>query len=147
MNTARGNFGAVLAAGALATIVTFHHEFWPSAPSPQQPIETMRKADSLARPESITQEFADVPKSVRTVPVTRQAAPSPAPSAPMQQPIAVAPTPPPPAARDAADQAVPATLPSHAEPVEVCARYGGHRVNFMRGHHAMWRCDYPRHNR
>jgi len=41
----------------------------------------------------------------------------------------------------------PATLPSHAEPVDVCARYGGHRVNFMRGHHAMWRCDYPRHNR
>jgi len=37
------------------------------------------------------------------------------------------------------------TLPAHAEPVDVCARYGGHRVNFMRGHHAMWRCDYPRH--
>ena len=50
-----------------------------------------------------------------------------------------------PAARVAADPAVPATLPAHAEPVDVCARYGGHRVNFMRGHHAMWRCDYPRH--
>jgi len=81
----------------------------------------------IGRPESVTQELADLPKSVRTVPVTRQAAP------------------PPPAARDAADSAVPATLPSHAEPVDVCARYGGHRVNFMRGHHAMWRCDYPRH--
>jgi hypothetical protein len=31
------------------------------------------------------------------------------------------------------------------QPLDVCARYGGHRVNFMRGHHAMWRCDYPRH--
>ena len=147
MNTARGIFGAVLAAGALATIATFHHQFWPSVQSPPQPIEATRKADSLARPESVTQEFADLPKSVRTVPVTRQAAPSPTPPAPVQQAIAVAPTPPPPAARDAADSAVPATLPSHAEPVDVCARYGGHRVNFMRGHHAMWRCDYPRHTR
>jgi len=147
MKTARGIFGAVLAAGALATIATFHHQFWPSAQSPPQPIEATRKADSLTRPESVTQEFADLPKSVRTVPVTRQAAPSPTPPAPVQQAIAVAPTPPPPAARDAADSAVPATLPSHAEPVDVCARYGGHRVNFMRGHHAMWRCDYPRHNR
>ena len=144
MNTARGIFGAVLAAGALATIATFHHQFWPSVQSPPQPIEATRKADSLARPESVTQEFADLPKSVRTVPVTRQAAPSPTPPAPAQQAIAVAPTPPP-AARVAADPAVPATLPSHAEPVDVCARYGGHRVNFMRGHHAMWRCDYPRH--
>jgi hypothetical protein len=147
MNTARGIFGAVLAAGALATIATFHHQFWPSVQSPPQPIEATRKADSLARAESVTQEFADLPKSVRTVPVTRQTAPSPTPPAPVQQAIAVAPAPPPPAARDAADSAVPATSLSHAEPVDVCARYGGHRVNFMRGHHAMWRCDYPRHNR
>jgi hypothetical protein len=147
MNTARGIFGAVLAAGALATIATFHNHFWPSVQSPPQPIEATRKADSLARPESVTQELADLPKSVRTVLVTRQAAPSPTPPAPVQQAIAVAPTPPPPAARDAGDSAVPATLPSHAEPVDVCAHYGGHRVNFMRGHHAMWRCDYPRHNR
>ena len=27
----------------------------------------------------------------------------------------------------------PATLPSHAESVDVCARYGGHRLDFMRG--------------
>jgi hypothetical protein len=135
MNTARGIFGAVVAAGALAATATFHHQFWPSAQSPPQPIEARRKADSLARPEPVAQEFADLPKSVRTVPVTRQAAPSPSP--PLQQAL--------PAARVAADPAVPATLPAHAEPVDVCARYGGHRVNFMRGHHAMWRCDYPRH--
>jgi hypothetical protein len=61
----------------------------------------------------------------------------PSPSRPVQQAL--------PPARVAADPAVPATLPAHAEPVDVCARYGGHRVNFMRGHHAMWRCDYPRH--
>jgi hypothetical protein len=134
MNTARGIFGTVVAAGALAAIATFLPQFWPSAQSPPQPIEATRKADSLARPEPIAQEFADLPKSVRTVPVTRQAAPSPSP--PVQQA---------PAARVAADPAVPATLPAHAEPVDVCARYGGHRVNFMRGHHAMWRCDYPRH--
>jgi hypothetical protein len=135
MNTARGIFDTVVAAGALAAIATFLPQFWPSAQSPPQPIEATRKADSLARPEPIAQEFADLPKSVRTVPVTRQAAPSPSP--PVQQAL--------PAARVAADPAVPATLPAHAEPVDVCARYGGHRVNFMRGHHAMWRRDYPRH--
>ena len=79
MNTARQIFGAVLAAGALATIATFHNS--PSVQSPPQPIEATRKADSLTRPESVTQEFADLPKSVRTVPVTRQAAPSPTPPA------------------------------------------------------------------
>jgi hypothetical protein len=122
-----------VAAGALAAIA-FVAQFWPSAQSPPQPIEATRKADSLARPEPVAQELADLPKSVRTVPVTRQAASSPSP--PVQQA---------PAARVAADPAVPATLPAHAEPVDVCARYGGHRVNFMRGHHAMWRWDYPRH--
>jgi hypothetical protein len=106
MNPARGIFGAVVAAGALAAIVTFLAQFWPSAQSPPQPIEATRKADSLARPESVAQEFADLPKSVRTVPVTRQAAPSPSP--PVQQA---------PAARVAADPAVPATLPAHPEPV------------------------------
>jgi len=135
MNTARGIFGTVVAAGALAAIATFLPQFWPSAQSPPQPIEATRKPDSLVRPEPLAQEFADLPKTVRTVPVTRQAAPSPSP--PVQQAL--------PAARVAADPAVPATLPAHAEPVDVCARYGGHRVNFMRGHHAMWRCDYPRH--
>ena len=131
MNTARGIFGAVLAAGALAAIATFYLEFWPPAQSPPQQMEAVQK--SLARPETATQDFADFPKSVHTVPVTR-----PAPEQP---------TPAPPATRVAANPPGPATLPSHAEPVDVCARYGGHRVNFMRGHHAMWRCDYPRHNR
>ena len=69
-------------------------------------------------------------KSVHTVPVTR-----PAPEQP---------TPAPPATRVATNPPGPATLPSHAEPVDVCARNGGRRVDFMRGHHAMWRCVYPR---
>jgi HNH endonuclease len=42
----------------------------------------------------------------------------------------------------AAHQGDPATLPPHAESVDVCARYGGHRLDFMRGHHAMWKCVY-----
>ena len=128
MNTARGIFGAVLAAGALAAIATFYLEFWPPAQSPPQQMEAVQK--SLARPETATQEFADFPKSVHTVPVTR-----PAPEQP---------TPAPPATRVAANPPGPATLPSHAEPVDVCARNGGRRVDFMRGHHAMWRCVYPR---
>jgi hypothetical protein len=80
-----------------------------------------------------------VPKSVQTVRVGRGSTPLPALPAPTQ---AVAPTPAPPAARVADHQAVPETLPSHAEPVDVCARYGGHRADFMRGHHAMWKCVY-----
>ena len=47
MNSARGIFGAVLAAGALATIATFHHQFWPSVQSPPQPIEATRKAEFI----------------------------------------------------------------------------------------------------
>jgi hypothetical protein len=86
---------------------------------------------------SIAQELADVPKSVQTVPIGRGSALLPTLPAPAQ---AVAPTTP--AARAADQQAAPETLPSHAEPVDVCARYGGHRVEFMRGHHAMWKCVY-----
>jgi hypothetical protein len=91
---------------------------------------------------SIAQELADVPKSVHTVPV-RSEAPLLALAAPAKQAIAVAPTPAPPAARVAAHPVASATLPSHAEPVDVCARDGGHRVDIMRGHRAMWRCVYP----
>ena len=58
---------------------------------------------------------------------------------PAKQAIAVAA---PPAPRDAYRVAS-ATLPSHPEP-DVCARSGGDRVDFMRGHHGMWRCVYPR---
>ena len=82
---------------------------------------------------SIAQELADVPKSVQTVPIGRGSALLPTLPAPAQ---AVAPTTP--AARAADQQAAPETLLSHAEPVDVCARYGGHRADFMRGHHAMW---------
>jgi len=84
---------------------------------------------------SIAEEFADLPKSVRTVPVRSEAPPA-------KEAIAVAPPPAPPAPRNA-DPVTSATLPSHAEP-DVCARNGGHRVDFMRGHHGMWRCVYPR---
>jgi hypothetical protein len=130
MNAARGIFGTVLAAGALAAIATFYLEFWPRAQSPPQQMEAVQNTNTLAPPESATQELADFPKSVHTVPVTR-----PAPEQP---------TPAPPAARVAANPPGPATLPSHAEPDDVCARNGGHRLDFMRGHHAMWRCVYPR---
>lgn len=30
---------------------------------------------------------------------------------------------------------------------DVCARHGGHRVEFRRHHHEMWRCAYPHHRR
>jgi hypothetical protein len=125
----------------------------PGTQSPPHPNAAAQKADSLTPANSIAhdfavlptpassiaQELADVPKSVQTVRVGRGSTPLPALPAPTQ---AVAPTPAPPAARVADHQAVPETLPSHAEPVDVCARYGGHRADFMRGHHAMWKCVY-----
>jgi hypothetical protein len=124
----------------------------PGTQTPPHPNAAAQKADSLTPANSIAhdavlptpasliaQELADVPKAVQTVRVGRGSTPLPALPAPTQ---AVAPTPAPPAARVADHQAVPETLPSHAEPVDVCARYGGHRADFMRGHHAMWKCVY-----
>jgi hypothetical protein len=32
-------------------------------------------------------------------------------------------------------------------PHDVCAKYGGHRVTFVRHHHEGWRCVYPRKER
>jgi len=116
-----------------------------------QETESLTPANSIAHDfavldttpaSSSAQELSDVPKSVQTVPVGRGSALLPALPAPAQ---AVAPTPAAPAARAADLQAVPEKLSSHAEPLDVCTRDGGRRVDFMRGHHAMWRCIYPRH--
>jgi hypothetical protein len=152
MKTAHAIFGAVVAAFGVAAFVTFYDEFKLGTQTPPHPNAAAQKADSLTPANSIAhdavlptpassiaQELADVPKAVQTVRVGRGSTPLPALPAPTQ---AVAPTPAPPAARVADHQAVPETLPSHAEPVDVCARYGGHRADFMRGHHAMWKCVY-----
>ncbi len=78
---------------------------------------------------------ADLPRPIHTVPITRPPASPIAPLEPGQPTQA-------PAARVVTE---PDIDTSHAQPVNVCARYGGHRIDFMRGHHAMWRCIYPRH--
>jgi hypothetical protein len=124
------------------------------AQTPPRPNAAAQTADSLTPANSIAHDFAvldttpasssaqelsDVPKSVQTVPVGPGSTLLPVLPTPAQ---AVGPTPAPPAARAADHRAVPETLPSHADPVDVCARNGGHRVNFMRGHHAMWKCVY-----
>ena len=31
-------------------------------------------------------------------------------------------------------------------PHNVCTKYGGHKVTFMKQHHEMWRCVYPHHH-
>ena len=161
MKSAQAIFGAIVAALGFAAFVTFYDEFKPGTQTPPPPNEAAQKADSLMPANSIAhdfavlpkslhttpvtsiaQELADLPKSVHTVPVGRGSTPLPALPAPAQQAIAAAPTPALLAARVAAHQADPATLPSHAESVDVCARYGGHRLDFMRGHHAMWKCVY-----
>ncbi len=166
MKTTQAISGAVVAALGFAALVTFYDEFKSHTQTPLPPNEAALKAEwstpasaiahdfavlpkSLTPASPIADDFAglpeslhttpatsisqelDEPKSVHTVPV-RPEAPSPAPPA-----ITVAPTPLPSPARVAAAAAV--------EPVDVCARYGGHRIDFMRGHHAMWRCDYQRH--
>jgi hypothetical protein len=123
----------------------------PGTKTPRHPNAATQQADPLTPANSIAHDFAvlstpansiapellDVPKSVQTVPIgaDRRLALR----APTQ---AVAPAPAPPAARVADHQIASETLPSHAEPVDVCARNGGHRVDFMRGHHAMWKCVY-----
>ncbi len=153
MKIPQATLGVVVAALALATFVTFYDGSKPDSQMALPAYEVaentglLTPASSIAHdfsafPEfahristiSIAEEFAEVPKSVQTVPVR-----SDAPSA--KQAIAVAPPQALPAARDA-DPVVSATLPSRAEP-DVCARNGGHRVDFMRGHHGMWRCVYP----
>ena len=138
MNNARAMLGVILAAAALACVATVHHVLWSRLPSLPQPIEAPQKAGSLAQRESVAREFADLPRSIHTVPITRPPAPPPAAPEPER------PTQAPPARVDAQPD-VPTTSPSHAQPADVCARYGGRRVDFMRGHHAMWRCIYPRH--
>jgi hypothetical protein len=161
MKSAQAIFGAIVAALGFAAFVTFYDEFKPGIQTPPPPNEAAQKADSLTPTNSIAhdfavlpkslhstpvtsiaQELADLPKSVHTVPVGRGSTLLPALPAPAQQAIAAAPTPALLAARVAAHQVDPATLPSHAESVDVCARYGGHRLDFMRGHHAMWKCVY-----
>ncbi len=132
MNNVRAILGVILAAAALACVATLHHVLWSRPRSLPQPIEALQKPGALAQQESVAREFADLPRSIHTVPVTRPPAPD-------------APEPERPAARVDAQPDAPTTSPPHAQTADVCARYGGRRVDFMRGHHAMWRCIYPRH--
>jgi hypothetical protein len=90
---------------------------------------------------SIAQDSAVLPKSVRTVPVVRGSTLQPALGTPPQQSTAME-SEPRPATTRVEFSGVATTLSSRPEPVDVCAKYGGHRVHFMRGHHAMWKCVY-----
>ncbi|PWT85113.1 MAG: hypothetical protein C5B58_03550, partial [Acidobacteria bacterium] len=149
MKTPQAIVGAVVAALALAAFVTSYDISKPDTQAARRANEAAEKTELLtpassiahdfaALPESIhkrlatsiAEDFADMPKSVRTVPVRSETSPA-------KQAIAVAPPPAQSAPRDA-DPVAPATLPSRAEP-DLCARNGGHRVDFMRGHHGMWR--------
>src|SRR5262249_2781283 len=153
MKSAQAIFGAVAAALGLAAFVTFYDGLKPGTQTmlppndaaPANPIAhdfaVLPEAPSYHARDFIAQELADMPKSVQTVRVGSGPTQLPVLSAPAQQAAAV-PAPASPATRVAAHEAVPATLPSHAEAVDVCARHGGHRVDFMRGHHGMWKCVY-----
>jgi len=154
MKTSQAIVGVVVAALALAAWVTFYDSSKPDTETARHGNEAAEKTDLLTPASSIAhdfavlpksihitsaisiaEEFADMPKSVHTVAVRSEAPPA-------KQAIAVAAPPALPAPRDAYPVAS-ATLPSRAVP-DVCARNGGHRVDFMRGHHGMWRCVYPR---
>jgi hypothetical protein len=155
MKTAHAIFGALAAALGLAAVVTFYDEFQ----TPPRTIEaaqgdSLSPANSIAHDfavlpkfvhitptSSISQDSAVLPKSVRTVPVVRGSTLQPALGTPPQQSTAMESEPRPATAR-VEFSSVATTLSSRAEPVDVCAKYGGHRVHFMRGHHAMWKCAY-----
>jgi hypothetical protein len=153
MKTSQAILGAVVAALALAAFVTSYDSSKPDSQTARHANEEAEKTDLLTPASSIAhafavlpqsgrstsatsiaEEFADLPKSIQTVPVRSEAPPA-------KHAIAVAPPPALPVPRDA-DPVASATLPSRAQP-DVCARNGGHRVDFMRGHHGMWRCVYP----
>src|SRR6476646_5568720 len=90
MNNVRAILGVILAAAALACVATLHHVLWSRPRSLPQPIEASQKPGALARQESVAREFADLPRSIHTVPITRP--PAPAPDAP--EPERPAPAPP-----------------------------------------------------
>ena len=154
MKTPQAIFGALVVALALAAFITFYDNSKPDTQTAPDANEVAEKTDLLTPASSIAhdfavlpksvhstsaisiaEEFAELPKSIHIVPVRSEAPPA-------KQAIALPPLPALPAPRDA-DSVASATLRSHAE-LDVCARNGGHRVDFMRGHHGMWRCVYPR---
>jgi hypothetical protein len=160
MKIAQAMFGALAAALGLAAVVTFYDEIMLGTQTPPHPNEAAQKGDLLTPASSIAHDFAVLPKfvhatptssisedsavlpkSVRTVPVVRGSTPQPALGAPPQQSTAMESEPRPATAR-VRFSSVATTLSSRAEPLDVCAKYGGHRVHFMRGHHAMWKCVY-----
>jgi hypothetical protein len=84
MNNSRAIFGVILAAAA----ATLHHVLWSRPPSSPHPIEAPQAAASLTQQASMAQEFADLPRSIHTVPVVRQAAPAaPEPEQSTQAPL------------------------------------------------------------
>ena len=156
MKTSQAIFSALVAALALAlaAFVAFYDSYKSDtemarhANAAAEKTDLLTPASSIAhdfavlpasvhstRATSIAEEFAEMPTSVHTVPVRSERPPA-------KQAINVAPPPALPAR--GADPVASATLPSRAEP-DVCARNGGRRVDFMRGHHGMWRCIYQRH--
>lgn len=137
MNPTRSIFGSMLVAGLAAGVAVC--ALWLQAQSSLQPTEPPQEAEASAT-ESVVQDFAAWPRSIHTapVPVARQPVQSPALDAPMQQQPAA------PRPRVATPLAAPGIPTEHAEPIDICARYGGHRIDFMRGQHAMWRCVYQR---
>jgi len=152
MKTSQAIFSALVAALALAAFVAFYDSYKPDTKIARHANEVAEKTDLLTpassiahdfavlpafvhstRATSIAEEFAEMPTSVHTVPVRSERPPA-------KQAINVAPPPALPAR--GADPVASSTVP-RAE-TDVCARNGGHRVDFMRGHHGMWRCVYPR---
>jgi hypothetical protein len=160
VKTAQAIFGALAAAVGLAAVVTFYDEFVPGTQMLPHPNEAAEKGDLLTPASSIAHDFAVLPKfvhttptssisqdsavlpkSVRTVAVVRASTLQPALGAPPPQSTATE-SEPRPATPRVEFSSIATPLSSRAEPVDFCAKYGGHRVHFMRGHRAMWKCVY-----
>jgi len=151
MKTAQAIFGALAAAVGLAAVVTFYDEFMPGTQMPPHPNEAAEKGDLLTPARSIAHDFAALPKSVHTTSTNSISQDSAVlPKSVRTVPVVRASTlqstatesEPRPATPRVESSSVAATLSSRAEPVDFCAKYGGHRVHFMRRHHAMWKCVY-----
>ena len=142
--------GVMFAALLMAAIVTFRPH-WPAS-SPPQGIEidsTSNGQAPLENGEAVKEDFVLQPRVVQTIPIQKPGSsaqpPQPTSSAPSRvEPPPQATTPPstpvePADAKPEPERQAEASVAVH----DVCAKYGGHRIEFKRGRYLMWKCIYP----
>jgi hypothetical protein len=147
MKTAQAIFGALAAAVGLAAVVTFYDEFLPGTQMPPHPNEAAEKGDLWTPASSIAHDFAVcrspfIPRrrvqSRKTLLCCRSPFVRPpqcahrrySPRWGRRRHTTATESEPRPATPRVEFSSVATTLSSRAEPVDFCAKYGGHRVHF-----------------